>query len=198
MAQVREDLSYFLTKDEYVEQAVAAARKISIAIGSLKRADKRRYGGLWIELENQFTRGQDHYPNDLTGASYNLLLNYKAPLFRQQGGREHNNANEVGRLSFLQNLAAVPGTDGVTHASIKCYNCQEQGHYASVCPVEEEVTTVQVGPQVHEEAGEEPYFSEFTFLNLEEHCFHQRSRNIIPDTWVLLDSQSTVSVFKNR
>jgi hypothetical protein len=94
---------------------VAAARKKSVAIGFLKRAGKRRYGGLRIELGNQFMRGQDHYPNDLTGA-YSLLLNYKAPLFRQQGRHKHNNADEVSGLSFLQNLAAIPGTDGFTHA----------------------------------------------------------------------------------
>jgi hypothetical protein len=63
--------------------------------------------------------------------------------------------------------------------------------------VEEEVTMVQVEPEGHEEAVEEPYLSEFPFLNHKEHCFHQRSRNITPDTWILLDSQSTVSVLKN-
>jgi hypothetical protein len=64
--------------------------------------------------------------------------------------------------------------------------------------VEAEVTMVQVETPTHEEAMEEPYLSEFTFLHLEDHCFHQHSRNIIPDTWILLDSQSTVSVLKNR
>jgi hypothetical protein len=99
MAQVREDSAYVLTAGKYVEQAVEAARKKSIAISFLKRADKMRHGGLWIELENHFTRGQDHYPNDLTGA-YNLLLNYKAPLFRQQGQREHTYADEAGLVFY--------------------------------------------------------------------------------------------------
>jgi hypothetical protein len=45
MAQVREDSSCILTKEEYVKPAVAAARK-PIAIGFLRRAGKRRYGGL--------------------------------------------------------------------------------------------------------------------------------------------------------
>jgi hypothetical protein len=61
----------------------------------------------------------------------------------------------------------------------------------------------------------ESYISEFTFMNvvpdqdalrqpvqtlpslLEHFSFHQ-STDIIPDTWILLDSQSMVSVFKNR
>jgi hypothetical protein len=49
------------------------------------------------------------------------------------------------------------------------------------------------------------YQRDFTFLNLQEHTdkddfpFHQRDKrySIIPDTWILLDSQSTVSILKN-
>jgi hypothetical protein len=67
-----------LSTEEFHKQTVAAAKKKVLAVGFLKRADRKRYGGLWSELENNFTRGHDHYPGDLTGA-YNLLLNYKAP-----------------------------------------------------------------------------------------------------------------------
>jgi hypothetical protein len=199
MAQVKEASATVLTDVEYVKLAMGVARKKSIAISFLKRADKRRYGGLWIELENQFTRGLDHYPSDLT-AAFNLLLNYKAVSTGPPGRRDPTNDEETSGMTFIQHSAPVPGTDGVTHATTKCYNCQSHGHYASACPVETEtgVTMVQLG---HEEDPYEDedadYLSEFTFLHLEGHCFHQ-ARNIIPDTWILLDSQSTVSVFKNR
>jgi hypothetical protein len=76
----------------------------------MKRADKRRYGGLWSESENNFTRRQDHYPADLTNA-YNLLLNYKA-------------APGPGQL-FLQDGSLIPGTGGETHHNIKCFNCNK-------------------------------------------------------------------------
>jgi hypothetical protein len=68
-----------LTDQEYKKRTVIAAKKKYVAIGFLKRADRKRYGGLWSNLENLYTRGEDQYPTDLTGA-YNLLLNYKAPL----------------------------------------------------------------------------------------------------------------------
>lgn len=50
------------------------------------------------------------------------------------------------------------------------------------------------------------YQSEFTFLQHNgstdpDYNFHQSAGsnfNLIPDTWILLDSQSTVSVFKNK
>jgi hypothetical protein len=67
-----------LSAQEYRNRTVLAAKKKSIAIGFLKRADRRRYAGHWSDLENLFTRGTDQYPMDLTGA-YNLLLNYKPP-----------------------------------------------------------------------------------------------------------------------
>ena len=67
---------------------------------------------------------------------------------------------------------------------------------------------LQLGPDepTNNEFDDETYQSDFTFLNLQAHSdqdnflFHQSDPrySIIPDTWVLLDSQSTVSVFKNR
>jgi hypothetical protein len=67
-----------LTTAEYKKRTVLAAKKKSVVIGVLERADRKHYGGLWSNLENLFTRGKDHYPSDLTGA-YNLLLNYYKP-----------------------------------------------------------------------------------------------------------------------
>jgi hypothetical protein len=69
--------TYVVTEEEYKAYEITAAKQQTIAIGFLKQADKRRYGGLWTGLENNFTRGQDHYPPHLTN-TYSLLLNYKA------------------------------------------------------------------------------------------------------------------------
>ncbi len=65
---------------------------------------------------------------------------------------------------------------------------------------------VDPGPAILTATTEMAYASAFTFLQITEvvpeisdgFIFHQSDRNIIPDTWILLDSQSTVSVFKNR
>jgi hypothetical protein len=186
---------------------VTAAKKKSVAIGFLKRADKRRYGGLWSDLENQFTRGTDDYPSDLTGA-YNLLLNYKPPPFQQYGRRENRGEEEeISGMTFLQNSTPVPGTDGATHERIKCYNCQNTGHYAGECPQESRdqqgVQLLQVAQDSSPSTMDETYVSEFTFLQVGkmpgDFSFHQSDTRyeIIPSTWILLDSQSTVSVFKN-
>jgi hypothetical protein len=107
-----------LTNVEYRERAVTAAKKQSVAIAFLTWADRKCYGGLWNELENNFTRGQDHYP--VTGG-YSLLLNYKT---MRQPKQETTKIAEVSGVSFLQNGATTPGTDGVTHERIKCVSHQ--------------------------------------------------------------------------
>jgi hypothetical protein len=199
-----------LTDAEYRALTTLAAKKKAVTIGFLKRADRRQYGGLWSDLENNFTRGQDHYPEDLTSA-YSLLLSYKAPPTAQQERRgQPRDEEEVSGLIFLQNGAPAPGTDGALHEQIRCYNCQDLGHYASVCPQEnQEQGGVQLLQATHEttndhEEDEGEYISEFTFLNVQhpsrQFSFQQTDVrfDIIPSTWVLLDSQSTVSVFKNH
>ena len=78
------------TEENYAElilnynlKKAVAARNRSLALSFLKRADKSRYGTLWTDLENHYTRGTDQYPKDLT-AAYNMLLNYR----RQHNGSE--------------------------------------------------------------------------------------------------------------
>jgi hypothetical protein len=213
-AMVMKDAPAGLTTEAYHVKAVAAAKKKSMAISFLKRADRKRYGNLWIELENNFTRSLDHYPSDLTGA-YGLLLNNKAPLTQVHSKRRDDSPEEteVSRVSFfLQNGAPIPGTDGVTHGRVNCYNCQAQGHYAGNCPTPSaegvhmlQLENVPNPPAARSAAGYPTYRSEFTFLHIagtedEDFNFHQGDSrySIIPDTcWILLDSQSTVSVFKN-
>ena len=84
------DESGNLTDVEVTKRATALAKPKSIAVAFLKRADRKRYGALWSELENNYTRGQDQYPVDITSA-YNLLLNYKLPPL-QARREQHNTA----------------------------------------------------------------------------------------------------------
>jgi hypothetical protein len=209
-------LSSTISADELQKRVLAASKLQSIAMAFLKRADRKRYGGIWSELENSFTRGVDHFPHDLT-AAHSLLLNYQpAPI--QHRGRErpgHTPDEETTGLSFLQSGRPVPGNDGETHPGVKCFQCNQPGHYASACPRNHADTGVQM-LQVAEPAppsepptwvrtsdtqeslqflqladGAPPYESAFTFAQTANG--HSR----IPSSWILLDSQSTVSVFNN-
>jgi hypothetical protein len=108
----------------------------------------------------------------------------------------------VSGVSFLQSGAPTPGTNGVTHERVKCFTYNACGHYSTTCPTEAQEGVQML--QVSTTSDAEPYRSEFSFLQLtaviEGFNFTQAGNgcNIIPSTWVLIDSQSTVSVFKNR
>ena len=73
------DESGNLTNIEVSKRDTALAKPKSIAVAVLKRAFRKRYVALWSELENNFTRGQDQYPADIT-------LNYKPPPFTDVSG----------------------------------------------------------------------------------------------------------------
>ena len=172
------------------------------AISFLKRADPARYASLWTDLQNQYSRGNDQYPKNLTGA-YELLLTHintddvKPPRFHKKyADRRNDHRKEVNALQFLQSAERIPGIDGITHEGITCFSCRQSGHYASACPTvnpaesKKPVTGVQLmqldSPVV------QTHHSDVTFLQSNDRY------NMIPSSWILLDSQSTVSVFNNR
>jgi hypothetical protein len=60
-----------------LSNALQTANDAYLAICFLMNSDKRRYGGLIRDIENEHTRGSNTYPDTLTGA-YDCLVNYKA------------------------------------------------------------------------------------------------------------------------
>jgi Reverse transcriptase (RNA-dependent DNA polymerase) len=192
-------------------------RNRSVALAFLKRADPVRFGLLWIELENNYARGKDEYPADLTVA-YNLLNNYKKPIpvtaaaaaAAAAATSSSSNtpradrptpvvtvtppaptpatasADSVSKLgmTFAQ---VVAGANGVVSNNITCFRCEAAGHYANNCPNQTGVQLLQ-----HETAPPAAVTDHFNDFSFAQHGFHP-----IPNTWVLLDSESTVSVFNN-
>jgi len=89
---------------------------------------------------------------------------------------------------FTQIATTTPGTDGALYAHIQCFACKGKGHYADMCPKGNAVQLFQ------SEVGglcdpENLPACKFTFTSIGTH------ETLIPKTWVLLNSQSTVSVF---
>jgi hypothetical protein len=168
--KLRTSLLSTVAPQELHKRALAAAKLQTIAIGFMKRADKRRYGGLWSKLENNFTRGQDHYPADFTNA-YNLLLNYKAALGPRQcpPRRDQTDDEETTGVSFLQDSSLIPSTNGKRHLALKCFNCNKKGHYAGSCPDAEGVPLLQMA-NIDIDDGDNNYESAFSFLNV-GHCW---------------------------
>lgn len=172
----------------------------TLAVSFLKRADRRRFGPLWSSLENQFSLGNDQYPTDLT-AAYSVLVSYKLPKQRNTPRTELGTATALlDGMTFAQATnTTVPGSDGVTHERVTCYRCENKGHYADRCPTESDVQLLQSGPHVHfsddiypNDDDADGVVGHFSFAQ-----YASPRHDIIPSHWVLLDSQSTVNVFRN-
>jgi ribosomal protein L15 len=161
------------------------ARDSTLAILLIRRADPTKYGTLITELSNKYAMGHDEYPTDLSSA-YSLLVNYKTPT-NARVHQQHTTpavapnttpaaaTPESSAMTFAQKAAIQPGVDGVTHSGVTCFRCQGTGHYADECPTGETTTSlVQHG-----------------------YMLTQTSHNGIDPSWILLDSQSTISVFRN-
>jgi hypothetical protein len=187
-------------------ERVKCARIRKLAMTFLNRADRRRYGALWADLENQFARDNDQYPADLTEA-YSMLVNYK-PLFPTHHNKEHDRPNrppaivggpagdapsEITGTTLLGPSKATMGTNGVTHEGITCYQCNHKGHYASECPSVVVAATqhLQITDTTQHDYG-------FTFVQPTTQHEAAPMTTTIPNTWILLDSQSTVCVFNNK
>ena len=163
------------------------ARDRTLAIALLRGADPSRYGTLVTELANQYAMGVDNYPDNLT-AAYGLLVSYKTPANQRTNrlpGPSEDSQDLSSGMTFAQRAAGTgtPGRDGQLHAGITCYNCQACGHYASECPTVDSGTTATT--------------TGTTLVQL-AYMLAQAGKAGIDPNWILLDSQSTVSVFKNR
>jgi hypothetical protein len=103
-----------------------AARELCLGTAFILQCDRRRYGKLLKELENNFTKGHNNYPQDMVKA-YQLLNEYKqwrptasAPqsegvAFAQGGGKQEDNKDWA--------------------ANKTCYECAEKGHIKPDCSV---------------------------------------------------------------
>jgi len=109
-------------------------------------------------------------------------------------------------LAFAQDSGGVSGNNQ-GKKPIQCYACEEMGHKSYECPYPKEPTT-NAAPtltttvsneaavnNVHIGSSDEAN-SDDDDSNL-EFSFHTKILQQTPDTWVLLDNQSTVDAFFN-
>jgi hypothetical protein len=161
--------------------------------------DRTRYGVLAAELKNSYAKGQNDYPTDLATA-FALVNMYETPRNEQlqqqnivnhkekhhpriEQSTPHTIAKTEDGYTFAQNTirtSPIAGTDGRLFERVLCYNCQSYGHYAGNCNESNTKGTTLVHHGVVMTQTDDRKYSR------------------ISKEWILLDTQSTVSVFNNR
>ena len=132
--------------DEYK----ALTKNKMIAVGVLRRADKRYFGHVLRDLRNEFQLGRDTYPENHT-RSLDLMQNYH-PIEANQSSTpsrsqpRNDTANEGDSFAVTEDVqftqvsspsgcsVIVPGTNGKSYPKITCFTCNKIGHYADFCP----------------------------------------------------------------
>lgn len=209
-----EDGDKQLTEEEQAAlvQAQFNARNKSAAVSFLKRADPKRFAQLLIDLENDQLKGGDNFPNDLSEA-LGRLKHYKNAPMKRNASKKHSTPKQVSdedddsrqgeeetggnktrdEANFLQ----------LPHVTKKCFLCGKvNDHYASQCPTRTDVETpapsARVAPHTLLQYSE--FDAEgFSFFQARHACFIQKQRTTsISDWWILLDSGSTISIFRNK
>jgi len=191
------------------------AKEKLLAIAFLMGGRFDVYSDLVTDLENDFLKGQDSFPDTVT-ESYHLMANYglkRRTNFVQhkskQGGRP---AGHQG-IGFMQNASSkknetVSGTDGIVHERITCFRCQKMGHYSDKCPM----SMLQCAPAPPRNSSKEKdVISDtddnsdnelgFGFVQTGYTMTQQGSENRyhgIDNNWILLDTQSNIDIFCNR
>jgi Reverse transcriptase (RNA-dependent DNA polymerase)/Zinc knuckle len=180
------------------------AKELFLATIFLMNADRRRYKELQIVTQNDYTRGHNNYPRTLV-AAYELINGYTSmyrgpSLPRGNDGVSFHNSGESGGS---ENAAGTVNANAGGKANVKCRKCKELGHYERECPNGEGGTgTAKVKEATNSgtsnaEGDGGKGSKGVTFVTGGEHGWVLHEGNPMPNTWVLLDNQSTLDVFSN-
>jgi hypothetical protein len=152
---------------DVLKAAKKYAKAQYLACTFLLGADRKRYGRLLENLENDFTQKTDRWSKTINDA-YSLLVNWKQDprnLMQVLGA----SSDGVAFTNIEENKGTALATVGKDKdkapdiATIKCFECNKMGHYSNSCPEKTGIQLLMAGV----ESGEFDD-SEYTGLS-----FHQ-------------------------
>jgi hypothetical protein len=158
----------------------SAARDETLAMALIRGADPTRYGTLIAELSNQFALGRNDYPTDLQ-AAYSLLVNYCTPTNAKP--RNTSSGNQGGS----QRAATAPADDSTMTFTQR--SSTGDSNATNITP-----SAISASPPSSSNASVATGTTLMQFAVM----MAQAPSNSVDPNWILLDSQSTISVFCNK
>ncbi|KAL7556597.1 hypothetical protein ACA910_003488 [Epithemia clementina (nom. ined.)] len=186
----------------------------------IDNADKNKYGSLLSGLATQHSLGNNQYPTEIVEAT-NVLSNHrfdKTPQKKQNENKQDSNRKDKkegqdGQEPLVMSFAQMEG---------KCYCCGKAGHKSPECRYkdkakEEWAINKAKREQSHNQTGPPSQINEQQLANAQQsqagslttttenksihgwagvHINMYQSSNM--KDWILLDNQSTVSIFCNE
>ena len=181
-----------------------------IAVSFLNKLDKNRFTSLLVELSNSMQRGRDEYPKTLAEA-LSIAQNYKVVIGRESDHQKVNVAFYAADVKFDKSVKKYEDTK--THGLKNekqnfnknkkfqnskfqnsktprsrvndiCNFCGETGHWKYQCPNRAKDKT----------KDEEIY----CVLDSTKVCYKVSNNDQLSEWDVLLDSQASISLFKNK
>lgn len=138
------DLNGTIMADDMIEEQTKMLKKQLheeiIATAIIKRADKRRYGNLQIQMKNNFLMGNNMYPINVADV-LRILDNYERewPMAKNSDIKPEPNGKKTGVVFFQNNgdvkVTHMRGSNNSFFPAITCRVCGIRGHYQSHCPV---------------------------------------------------------------
>jgi uncharacterized protein (UPF0332 family) len=195
--------------------AMITARDMSNAILFLKLSDPNRFGGLLLSLKDDYAKGDDRFPATVQDA-VDLLQSWERnrpmsnkvsmhPKPKQETGRDSSTRDDGGTAHGVTMYTDRTGkgrhddandTKSTPNRSIKPSLGKPTAKSTTGTA---NVTTTESVSHTDSDASHKD-FAAFMFINLHEDAIGialTQPHTIIPNTWVLLDNQSTVDVFCN-
>lgn len=186
-------------------EAYERCKQKYLAYAFIAKADNENFGKLKEDLENDYAKGSNHYPTQLTDA-YSLLSNFKqykkkTSSSSQTGASFHNNGSKSSKSGKKMSEDEYKKFK----AGQECRKCGKKGHYSYECPSKKEDNNqghnnlnnsgaegnVQQGSTHLNFTTDESYIGDGGF------CFNQHPQEEGIKDWILLDNQSTVDIFCN-
>lgn len=180
-----------------------------IAREFVRKLDSSRFGDLQYQLSNDRAAGRDNYPTTIE-AAFNLAFQYKSK--KLHGGKQHG-----GKKQPAQEPPAVDAGGGVALTTVNgltkeelskqglCFKCGKGGHLARNCTTVKKTKIVgaHIGNNVdlNQVLASDRSVSSVAFPTVGYGCVANDSSlncRALPQSWILLDNQATVSVFSNK